>query len=353
MNTTIKIYPDREMLALDMAEALDAATIRSGIIQGCAFSTNTGSLTVTDGRLMIKGRVAVVSSGALETPEVSIVRNDMVVCAVCNLTQNGSGEEGEELEPITLEIVTPEEYSNLERGMSSAEDFNASNGQWVVKLGTVTVAPDGTVSNYKANAAAATPARVNNKAYVDEGDAKVQTAVDKNKTQEESHYNRLVFWRDQHIIKRLHDANKFRTWNITIPHCVLKAGQTKMFSVPHIDYGYNRTYSNGKMVDSWEYPQSKYPKYVEEKDKTYRVRTSIKTFAKYGPRFLTPIGIVGVQVTNSDNGGKNRQRVRLIGWGFGSETCNVTLAMDDDTSDKKYPQAIVDVQLKIQYVQEE
>lgn len=371
MNATIKIYPDREMLALDMAEALDAATIRSGIIQGCTFNTQSGSLNVSDGRLMIKGRLAVVTQGTIETPEVATT-SSMFVCAICDLTQNGSDEGGEQLEPITLEILTQNQYDNIANNLD-AEDFNASNGRWIVKLGTVTVAPDGTVSNWKAVAEAATPAKVNNKSYVDDGDAKVQKNLNAQKKVEYDDTQVLEAWR-KHLLKRVHDDGKFKTWSFTYPHCTIKAGETKAFTIPVITYGEVYAYSNGKVTHANKYGEdaskSKYKDvyydYLEYGSTTKKIKTkareSVHNLATQGPSAMHPIGIAEVSLVNSENGGKNRFRCRILGWSFSSTRAFVTLYMDPDVTIKngntelykaEYKQAIVDINVKILYVQEE
>ena len=374
MNATIKIYPDREMLALDMAEALDAATIRSGIIQGCTFNTQSGSLNVSDGRLMIKGRLAVVTQGTIETPVVATT-DTMFVCAICDLTQNGSDEGGEQLEPITLEILTADQYDNYARELDD-ENFNASNGRWVVKLGTVTVAPDGTVSNWKAIANAASPSKVNNKSYVDDGDAKVQTDLNAQKKKEYEDTQKLSLWRE-HLTKRVHDNNKFKTWTINYPHCTIKAGETKAFTIPVITYGEVYAYSNGKVTHANKYGEDatkskyketlySYPDYSNSNKKITptnpKIRSSFHTLATQGPSAMHPIGIAGLTLTNSDNGGKNRFRCRILGWSFSSTRAFVTLYMDPDVTIRngntelyktEYKQAIVDVNITLLYVQEE
>lgn len=376
MNATIKIYPDREMLALDMAEALDAATIRSGIIQGCEIKPQSGNLEISSGRLMIKGRLAVVSQGTIEAPSVSTTKKGMFVCAVCDLSQNGSDESDEDIEPITLEIMSKTDYDNIADHMS-AEDFNASNGQWIVKLGTVTVAPDGTVSDWQAIANAASPSKVNNKSYVDDGDAKVQADLNAQKKEEYEDTQKLALWR-KHILNRVHDNNKFKTWTINYPHFTIKAGESKIVTIPVITYGEVYTYSNGKVTHANKYGENatkskykktlySYPDYRNPKKNITpsnpEIRSSFHTLATQGPSAMHPTGIVGLTITNSDNGGKNRQRCRIQGWSFSSTRAFITLYMDPDVTIKdkdnkelyktEYKQAIVDVNVTLSYVQEE
>ncbi len=342
MNAEIRVYPGMEMMAVDMAEVLHAALPESCVIQGCSLTLNGGSVHVASGRISIKGRLAYVEEGDVDAYTVSTTEQAHL-CAICDL--------GLPTNPFQIRILSNSEYNSMYQSQQSAvrdkdgDVFNTSDdGIALLKMATVTISPGVGVSKIT-TIAAGKPRHSKN--YIDEGDAKVQKNVDNLNSKETTHYKSLTAWRD-HLLKRTHSKSKFKTWNIDIPHCVINAGQTKMFS-SDILYGHVNTYSNGKFDRKNIYKNTKY---VEKKDESH-VRTSIKSFDSYGPQFLTPIGIVGIQVTNSDNGGKNRQRVRLLGWGFGSETCNVTLAMDEDTADKKYPQAIVDVQLKIQYVQEE
>ncbi len=364
MNAQIRIYPDKEMEAADMAEGLHAALPESCVIQGCHLTLSSGNVHVSSGRISIKGRVAYVEAGDIVPYTVSSTDTGASVCAVCDLSSAEN--------PFQLRILSSTEYSDIAATQAGfvlnneGDTFNSSNGIALLKMADVTISPGTGVSKLTVTASGKPR---HSKNYIDEGDAKVQTSVNNLRNKENSHYQRLMKWKD-HLVQRVHSSKKFRTWNITIPHCVINDGQVKTFDAP-VTYGVVETYTNGKNVSTYTYKNTTYKEttytYKDEYDNNKTVdtgvRSSIKTFAAYGPQFLTPIGIVQMSISNSDNGGKNRQRCRILGYGFGDKKVNVTLAMDPDVTIKdknnnelyktEYKQAIVDITLKVLYVQEE
>lgn len=145
----IKIYPDREMLALDMAEALRSLALFTGIIQGCEFNTTQdGKLTVSSGRLFMRGRVAEVTGGDVPTPTDLTTTQTCYVEAVCDLRGLSS-------EPMYIKVCTAQEKADLVAIAQNFQDpvnFNASGGLHMLELGTVTVAAGtGSASNFVAN----------------------------------------------------------------------------------------------------------------------------------------------------------------------------------------------------------
>lgn len=137
LTTDIRIFPQKEMFAVDMAEILDATIPRDGIIQGCeiTFNSTAGTLSVESGRIMLHGRLGVVTeSGELAAPVVTGSAD--VTCylvAACNLST---------LNPFSVEIITPatyEEYQQLKS--ASGDDFNTHDGFDFFVLGTVVVNP--------------------------------------------------------------------------------------------------------------------------------------------------------------------------------------------------------------------
>lgn len=137
LTTDIRIFPQKEMFAVDMAEVLDTAIAYNGIIQGCeiTFNSTAGTLSVESGRIMLHGRLGVVTeSGELAAPVVTGSAD--VTCylvAACNLST---------LNPFSVEIITPatyEEYQQLKS--ASGDDFNTHDGFDFIVLGTVVVNP--------------------------------------------------------------------------------------------------------------------------------------------------------------------------------------------------------------------
>lgn len=137
LTTDIRIFPNKEMFAVDMAEILDTAVMFSGVIQGCGVTLNSteGTLTIESGRILIRGRLCVITEGGdLAAPTISGTAD--VTCylvAACNLST---------LNPFSVEIITRatyEEYQQLKA--ASADSFNTQDGFDFVTLGTVVVNP--------------------------------------------------------------------------------------------------------------------------------------------------------------------------------------------------------------------
>lgn len=137
LTTDIRIFPNKEMFAVDMAEVLDTAIAYNGIIQGCGitFNSTAGTLSIESGRMLIRGRLCIITeSGDLAAPVVS--GSTDVTCylvASCNLSTAN---------PFSVAIVTPgtyEEYQQLKE--ASADTFNTQDGFDFIVLGTATVSP--------------------------------------------------------------------------------------------------------------------------------------------------------------------------------------------------------------------
>lgn len=138
LTTELRIFPDKELFAIDMAEILDTAVMFSGVIQGCGVTFNqvAGTLTVESGRILIRGRLGVITtSGDLAAPVLTGSAN--VTCylvAACNLSTLS--------QPFTVEIITPAAYEEYQqRKASTADTFNTQDGFDFVVLGTVAVNP--------------------------------------------------------------------------------------------------------------------------------------------------------------------------------------------------------------------
>lgn len=137
LTTELRIFPQMELFAVDMAELMDTAIERDGIIQGCGitFNSEAGTLTMDTGRIIISGRLGVITeSGTLAAPVLSGTTN--VTCylvAACNLST---------LNPFTVEIITPATYEEYQqRKQASADAFNVQDGFDFIVLGTVSVNP--------------------------------------------------------------------------------------------------------------------------------------------------------------------------------------------------------------------
>lgn len=145
MNADIRIYPDKEMKAVDMAVILDALEVADGVIQGCEVSLTSGALSISDGRILIKGRLGVVTAGTIEIPTLAASATCRLL-AVCDLAIDS---------PFYISLFSAEEYVALVERANSVIDFNGTNGVAFVELGTAEVdASTGTVTSWSANAKA-------------------------------------------------------------------------------------------------------------------------------------------------------------------------------------------------------
>ena len=138
LTTELRVFPDKELFAIDMAEILDTAVMFSGVIQGCGvtFNSTAGTLTVESGRILIRGRLGVITaSGDVAAPVLTGSAN--VTCylaAACNLSTLS--------QPFTVEIITPATYEEYQqRKESTADTFNTQDGFDFIVLGTVSVNP--------------------------------------------------------------------------------------------------------------------------------------------------------------------------------------------------------------------
>lgn len=144
MNADIRIYPDKELKSVDMAVILDALEITDGVIQGCEVSLSSGLLSIGDGRILIKGRLGVVSAGTIEIPTLAASATCRLL-AVCDLAIDS---------PFYISLFSTEEYEALVERVNSVTDFNGTNGVAFVQLGTAAVdASTGTVTSWSANSA--------------------------------------------------------------------------------------------------------------------------------------------------------------------------------------------------------
>lgn len=138
LTTELRIFPNKELFAVDMAEIVNTSVPLSGIIQGCAITLNdfTGTLSIETGRILINGRLGVITEGGtLAAPTVEGSANVQChVVAVCNLSST--------LSPFTIEIVdqaTYEEY--VQRRDATKDVFNVQDGFSYHYLGSVMVNP--------------------------------------------------------------------------------------------------------------------------------------------------------------------------------------------------------------------
>lgn len=144
VSADLRIFPNKEMFSVDMAEVLDAAILKDGIIQGCSISITNGVLNITAGRIVVSGRLGVVTAGSIPIPTISSQQTCSVV-AVCDLRTSGN--------PFYISIVDTAGLQTLNSAKSTGDGFNVEGTLDYVILGTIIVDPStGTVSNWTPNA---------------------------------------------------------------------------------------------------------------------------------------------------------------------------------------------------------
>ena len=131
MNVDIRVYPDKEMKAIDMAEIVDSVQLYDGILQGCAVSISQNAVHIADGRILIRGRLGVVTAGNVETPTLEAA-GTCNLTAVCDLALEN---------PFYIALLTSADTEALEQKKNRVDDFNAGNGVDYVILGTVHIDP--------------------------------------------------------------------------------------------------------------------------------------------------------------------------------------------------------------------
>ena len=361
----IKIYPDREMLALDMAEALRSLALFTGIIQGCEFNTTQdGKLTVSSGRLFMRGRVAEVTGGDVPTPTDLTTTQTCYVEAVCDLRGLSS-------EPMYIKVCTAQEKADLVAIAQNFQDpvnFNASGGMTMLELGTVTVAAGtGAASNFVANATfghphnniemlnaeiatlnssisnsvAALNSTINSKeSALNTSISQLNTTLTSNLTTHNNRNNSAFNYFNQ----RVFGLDRLGVYTVTYPSVSIAAGGRA--DVEHSNH-FGCTYSasvvsggiaiSGPSNQQGEHSVTPFAPYVPTTD-AYGNKTSLD------PMF-TPVAITSITITNAAvGGGKNANKCVINGWGFGTEVGHVYVVNVGTSA------ALVDVHVKYLYV---
>lgn len=130
----IRIFENKEMKAVDMAELMDAAIFRNGVIQGCETKIENGLFTIEGGRIVVGGRLGVVTGGTVPNP-TSLSKTDICYpIAVCDLADANK--------PFYFMIATKDDLTSLGLDYENrSSNFNVQNGRDALFFGTVEVDP--------------------------------------------------------------------------------------------------------------------------------------------------------------------------------------------------------------------
>ena len=323
MNAAIKVFPAQMFDALDMAEIVDAALLRDGIIQGCELSVgNDHELQITSGRMVIKGRLAVITAGQINRPEGILTSQECYITAVCDL----SGEN-----PFAIEMLTSGDHSDLvdRAGDYTDDSFNVNNGVWLLELGTVTVDPSVGVTAFTPIETEQRSAK--NRSAIAAG---VQKDLNSQIALENEHWEKHELWRQQ-IARRWHKTSNFTTYTNVANGVNLPANTSGMFMMrkeygavtrvidesssyvipsegrAHVDlskqYGYNGS-STGTHPGILESRGETDPAvYQQTFDDNYHIPTSVNHVKVH-------MGIQGVRIDNATTNGAGAANCVLQGF---------------------------------------
>lgn len=140
----IRIFPNKEMTSIDMAEIMDAALPNTGVIQGCELQLINGVFHISSGRLVVKGRLGVVTGGTIPNPTTLAQSETCWPMAVCDLSDAE--------QPFYFLVATSDDLNRL--GLDTEDThptFNIDNGIYGLTFGYCTVNPaTGLASDYHA-----------------------------------------------------------------------------------------------------------------------------------------------------------------------------------------------------------
>ena len=140
----IRVFPNKEMTSVDFAEMMDTAIFNSGVIQGCETKVENGIFTITSGRIVVGGRLGVVTGGTVPNPTTLTKTEKCYPLAVCDLSNNDN--------PFYFIIATAADLARL--GLDTEDEnttFNTENGIKALTFGICDVDPTtGLASNYEA-----------------------------------------------------------------------------------------------------------------------------------------------------------------------------------------------------------
>lgn len=366
----IKVFPDKEMLALDMAEVLRSLSFFNGIIQGCSINPTLpdGKVIMSSGRIFIRGRLAEVVGGEIPTPTGLSTTQTCYIEAVCDLSAaTGS--------PFYIKICTAQEKADLTAIVQEQEshgidavNYNVNNGLNFIELGTVTVAAGtGAASNYVPNATfgvvhsnseilnskiaainnsissnvTTLNSAINNKeSALNSSISQLNTTLTNNLTTHNNRNNSAFNYFNQ----RVFGLDRLGVYTVTYPSVSIAAGgRADVEHSNHFGCTYSASVSGGNIVvsgpsnQSGEHSVTPLAPYMPTTD-AYGNKTSLD------PMF-TPVAITSITITNAAvGGGKNANKCVINGWGFGTEVGHVYVVNVGTAA------ALVDVKIKYLYV---
>ena len=314
MNAEIRVYPSKEIDDLDFAELMDAALLRDGTLQGCGLSLNTTTheVEIASGRMVIKGRLAVVTAGQIARPEGITTKQTCYITAACDLTAEN---------PFTIQMLKGGDHTALvNRAANYSETtFNISNGVWIYEMATVKVDPS--VGVIELTPIATDQRSGKNRMAIS---SSVQKDLNSQVALENEHWEKHELWRQQ-FARRWHMRSNFATKLINADGLNLPANTSGTFVFRKEYDGVLHIFTpSGTGADTIPYIPG--PSIVLDKRYAYNGRSTgtnpgimadtdpaeVTPSQQYDSKYHIPInvndkkvhfGIVGVQIDNATKNG--------------------------------------------------
>ena len=297
VSAEIKVHPGKELLALDFAEIMDASLINSGIIQGCDITLESGVLKMASGRIMIKGRLGLITGGDIELPSIS-TEADCKLLAVCDLRADT---------PFYVRLVSNVEYETLSADADRYQDtFNVGNGVAFVDLGTAHVNPaTNAVTSWTPSANAAVKKDAKSYAAIQQSIADNVSQINRTASAQHTLLTQKINAWATYLQNRAYAAGRFAVLPFNVPSFTIPAGQRVACSFPAI-WGttFRATGTNSRIETrpSWvNFTQT----YTTLSDGTKIPLNIDSDHVRY-----IAVGVTGITFTNAayNNKGKNASR---------------------------------------------
>lgn len=337
VSAEIKVHPGKELLALDFAEIIDASLINSGIIQGCTITLESGVLKMESGRIMIKGRLGLITGGDIELPSIS-TEADCKLLAVCDLRADS---------PFYVRLVSNAEYETLSADAERYKDtFNVGNGVAFVELGTAHVNPaTSAVTKWTPSANAGVKKDAVAYAAIEKSIATNVSNIYKNANDAHALLTQKINAWATYLQKRTSSSGRFVNEVVTVPSFTIPAGSRVSCTFPAIrgtTYRATGTNSRTESKPSWvNFTQT----YTTMSDGTKIPLNVDDASVRY-----VALAVSNVLFSNAayNNKGKNATKCVMAGMGMYGVDHNrrgVVYVYNAGTAE-----AIIDVQVGILYV---
>lgn len=341
LNAEMKIYPGKEMLALDMAEVLETSVINSGIIQGCGITFSGGALTLAPGRILIRGRLGYFTGGQIPTTDIS-ASGTYKLLAVCDL----AAQENSMFYIDFFSTATGGAYAALRNRIEQQNGhFNSIDGAAFVELGTATInAATGSVTAWTSSN---TGVKRDATAYAAIQQSITNNVKQINATASAQHTlltQKINAWAT-YLQNRAFASSKFVQEQFVVPSWTIPAGARVACQFPAIrgtTFRATGTNARTETKPSWQtFTQT----YTTLSDGT-RVPLNVDTAAV---RYVA-IGLLGVLFRDAayNNKGKNAVQCVVAGWNIsGSDydrRCYVYIKNTGTT------EAIIDLSVNLEFV---